>query len=209
MRCTALAGDSKEEIFMSNPKPRRRATETMVLGAILTALVVILQYLGQFIRFGPFAISLVLVPIVIGAATCGPKVSTWLGFVFGLVVLLTDAAAFFAISIPGTVITVLVKGAACGLIAGLVYKMLEKFNRYVAVAAAAIVCPIVNTGIFLLGCVLFFFETIQSWGMDAGFSGAIEYMFLGLAGGNFLFELAFNLVLSPVIVRLLRIRARS
>ena len=56
---------------------------------------------------------------------------------------------------------------------------------------------------------LFFFETIQSWGMDAGFSGAIEYMFLGLAGGNFLFELAFNLVLSPVIVRLLRIRARS
>ena len=98
MRCTALAGDSKEEIFMSNPKPRRRATETMVLGAILTALVVILQYLGQFIRFGPFAISLVLVPIVIGAATCGPKVSTWLGFVFGLVVLLTDAAAFFAIS---------------------------------------------------------------------------------------------------------------
>jgi len=209
MRCTALAGDSKEEIFMSNHKPRRRATETMVLGAILTALVVILQYLGQFIRFGPFAISLVLVPIVIGAATCGPKVSTWLGFVFGLVVLLTDAAAFLAISIPGTVITVLVKGAACGLIAGLVYKMLEKFNRYVAVAVAAIVCPIVNTGIFLLGCVLFFFETIQSWGMDAGFSGAIEYMFLGLAGGNFLFELAFNLVLSPVIVRLLRIRARS
>lgn len=188
---------------------RRRSIETLVLGAILTALVVILQYLGQFIRFGPFAISLVLVPIVIGAAVCGPKVSTWLGFVFGLVVLMTDAAAFYAISVPGTVVTVLVKGAACGLVAGLVYRALERFNRYVAVAVAAILCPIVNTGIFLLGCVLFFFEAIQAWGMDAGFGTAIEYMFLGLAGGNFLFELGFNLVLSPMIVRLLRIRLRS
>ena len=194
---------------MRQSTQRRRPTEPLVLGAILTALVVILQYLGQFIRFGPFAISLVLVPIVIGAAVCGPKVSTWLGFVFGLVVLMTDAAAFYAISVPGTVVTVLVKGAACGLVAGLVYRALERFNRYVAVAVAAILCPIVNTGIFLLGCVLFFFEAIQSWGMDAGFGTAIEYMFLGLAGGNFLFELGFNLVLSPMIVRLLRIRARS
>ncbi|MBR5519213.1 MAG: ECF transporter S component [Clostridia bacterium] len=194
---------------MRQSTQRRRPTETLVLGAILTALVVILQYLGQFIRFGPFAISLVLVPIVIGAAVCGPKVSTWLGFVFGLVVLMTDAAAFYAISVPGTVVTVLVKGAACGLVAGLVYRALERFNRYVAVAVAAILCPIVNTGIFLLGCVLFFFEAIQSWGMDAGFGTAIEYMFLGLAGGNFLFELGFNLVLSPMIVRLLRIRAQS
>ena len=194
---------------MRQSTQRRRPTETLVLGAILTALVVILQYLGQFIRFGPFAISLVLVPIVIGAAVCGPKVSTWLGFVFGLVVLMTDAAAFYAISVPGTVVTVLVKGAACGLVAGLVYRALERFNRYVAVAVAAILCPIVNTGIFLLGCVLFFFEAIQSWGMDAGFGTAIEYMFLGLAGGNFLFELGFNLVLSPMIVRLLRIRLRS
>ena len=45
-------------------------TEKVVLGAVLTALVVVLQMLGAFIRFGPFSISLVLVPIVIGAAMC-------------------------------------------------------------------------------------------------------------------------------------------
>ena len=196
-------GDSKEEQSMETSIKHRETTETLVLGAVLTALVIVLQYMGQFIRFGMFSISLVLLPIVIGAATCGPKVSTWLGFVFGIVVLCTDAAAFFAIDVFGTIVTVLIKGALCGLAAGLTYRLFEKKNRYLAVIAAAIVCPIVNTGIFLLGCVMFFFETIAGWGLSFGFDSTLEYMILGLVGGNFLFEMATNIVLSPAIVRIL------
>ena len=181
----------------------------MVMGAILTALVVVLQLAGSFIRFGTFAISLVLIPIVLGAAVCGTAISSWLGFVFGVVVLMTDAAAFLAIDPVGTVITVLVKGTACGLAAGLVYKLIEKKNKYVAVAAAAIACPVVNTGIFLLGCLLFFFPTIEAWGVANGFESTTKYMFLGLAGGNFIFELITNIVLTPVVVRLLNIRKKE
>ena len=195
----------KSTEILSTTNKRLMATRALALGAILTALVVVLQCMGQFIRFGMFSISLVLIPIVIGAATCGPKVSTWLGFVFGVVVLFTDAGAFLAVSVFGTIVTVLVKGAACGLAAGLVYKLLENKNRYLAVFAAAIACPIVNTGIFLIGCVLFFFETVEGWGLALGFENAASYMFLGLAGGNFLFEMAANLVLSPIVVRLLQI----
>lgn len=190
-------------------KSSKKSTETLVLAAILTALVVVLQYLGSFIRFGPFSISLVLIPIVIGAATCSPKISTWLGFVFGVVVLAMDASAFLAISVHGTVITVLLKGICCGLAAGLAYKLLEKKNRYAATVLTAIVCPIVNTGIFFLGCRLFFFETISQWGIAEGYENAIQYMFLGLAGGNFLFEFATNILLSPIIVRLLNIRDKN
>ena len=181
----------------------------MVLGAILTALVIVLQLAGSFIHLGPFSISLVLIPIVIGAATCGPAIGAWLGTVFGIVVLMTDAAAFLAVDPLGTVITVLLKGFACGLISGLVYKLFEKKNIYVAVAAAAVVCPIVNTGVFLLGCLLFFFKTIESWGLAEGYGSAAEYMFLGLAGGNFIFELVTNIILSPVVVRLLNIRKKK
>lgn len=177
----------------------------MVLGAILTAIVIVLQMLGQFIRFGMFSISLVLIPIVIGAAMCGPKVSTWLGFIFGVVVLFTDAGAFLAVSVPGTIITVLLKGICCGLAAGVVYQLFEKKNRYLAVVAAAVVCPVVNTGIFLIGCVLFFFETIKGWGLAEGYGTAVEYMFLGLAGGNFIAEMVINIILSPVVVRILNI----
>ncbi len=190
---------------MQTTNKRQMTTQALALGAVLTALVVVLQCMGQFIRFGMFSISLVLIPIVIGAATCGPKISTWLGFIFGVVVLFTDAGAFLAVSVPGTIITVLVKGAACGLAAGIVYKLIEEKNRWIAVLAAAIVCPIVNTGIFLLGCVLFFFETVEGWGLSLGFENTAQYMFLGLAGGNFLFEMLANIILSPAVVRLLSI----
>ena len=193
---------------MSNE--RKKQTQVLVLGAILTALVVILQFMGSFIRFGPFAISLVLIPIVIGAATCGVKIGTWLGFIFGVVVLISgDASAFLAVNVFGTIVTVLLKGAACGLAAGLIYKLLEKYNRYLAVIAAAVVCPIVNTGVFLLGCVIFFMDTVAEWGAALGFGGTLEYMFLGLVGGNFLFELASNIILSPVIVRVLNMKNKK
>ena len=207
MRCTAYADDSKEET-MSKARNRRMSTGTLVLGAILTALVIILQCMGQFIRFGPFSISLVLIPIVIGAVTCGPMVGAWLGFVFGMVVLFTDAGVFLAISVPGTIVTVMAKGIACGLTAGLVCRLAEKKSRYLAVVSAAVICPIVNTGIFLIGCLLFFFETVQGWGAAGGYGNTFAYMILGLVGANFLFEMASNIILSPVIVRILEAAKR-
>ena len=174
--------------------------------ALLTAVVVILQFLGAFIRFGPFSISLVLIPIVVGAALYGVLAGAWLGFVFGLVVLLSgDAAAFLVISPIGTILVVLLKGALAGLCAGAVYKALSERNETVAVIVAAIVAPVVNTGIFLLGCLVFFLPTVTEWGQAMGFESVGKYMILGLVGGNFLFELLFNVILSPVIVRLIRL----
>ena len=188
---------------------RKKQTENLVLGAILTAIVVVLQILGGFIKFGPFSVSLVLIPIVIGAAKCGVKIGTWLGLVFGAVVLLNgDATAFFAVNVFGTVLTVLLKGAACGFAAGLTYKLLAKYNNYAAVIAAAVVCPLVNTGVFLIGCLLFFLDTIKAWGADLGFTNTVSYVFLSMVGGNFLFELASNMILSPVILRILNFKEK-
>lgn len=185
---------------------KKSSIQNLTLSAILTALVIVLQLMGSFIRFGPFSVSLVLVPIVIGAAVCGTRIGAWLGFVFGLTVLLSgDAAAFLALSVPGTVITVLLKGTLCGLAAGLVYKLVSKRNVYVGVIVAAIVCPIVNSGVFFLGCLVFFFNDLVTW---AGGGDVVRYIILVLIGGNFLFELGFNILLSPIIVRLLRINKK-
>ena len=180
--------------------------KTLALGALLTALVVILQFMGSFVHLGIFSISLVLIPIVIGAAMCGKYIGAWLGFVFGVVVLISgDASAFLAVNILGTVVTVLLKGTLCGLCAGLVYDLFAKKNQYLGVFAAAIVCPIVNTGIFLLGCLVFFMPTISSW---AGDSDLVSFMIFGMGLINFPIELTFNIVLSPVIVRLLKLSKR-
>lgn len=191
---------------MSNTEKNKQQIRTLVLGAVFTALVIVLQFLGSFIRFGVFSVSLVLLPIIVGAATCGYKIGAWLGFVFGMVVLISgDATAFLTVNYWGTIITVLLKGTLCGLVAGLVYDLLKKYNRYLAVMAAAVVSPVVNTGIFLLGCNVFFLETIKEWGASAGFNNVTAYMFLGLAGVNFLFELGTNVILSPAVVRVLKL----
>lgn len=173
--------------------------------AIFTAIVIVLQLLGSFIHFGPFSISLVLVPIVIGAAMYGAWAGAWLGFVFGAVVILSgDAAAFLAIHVPGTILTCLLKGALAGLGAGFIFRALNQKSEVAAVAAAAVVCPVLNTGIFLLGCVLFFLETVSGWAAAAGFESVGTYMIVGFVGLNFVFELAVNVILAPVILRLLR-----
>ena len=181
-------------------------TKNMVGVGLFTAIVVVLQFLGGGIKFGMFSISLVLVPIVVGAALYGFRSGAWLGFAFGAAVLLSgDAAAFLVIDPLATVLVVLVKGAACGLMAGIVYRLLSKISNTVAVFAAAAICPVVNTGVFLLGCQLFFLDTVAQWGAAMGFENVAAYMFLGLAGVNFLIELGVNLLLAPVIVRLIRI----
>lgn len=183
----------------------KMSVRTMALGAVLTALVVVLQLLGTFVRFGPFQISLVLVPIVIGAAAGGAGLGGWLGAIFGLVVLLNgDAAAFLAVNVVGTVITVMAKGTLCGYLAGKVYRALADKNKAAAVVAAALTCPVVNTGIFLVGCLLFFMNTLAQWGQSMGFDNVFEYMIFGMVGVNFLVELGANALLSPVILRLLK-----
>ena len=184
-------------------------TKTLVGIGLLTAVVVVLQALAIGIRFGLFNITLVLVPIIVGVALYGYVAGIWLGAVFGLIVLFTDAGVFMAINIPGTIITCILKGVLAGFLAGLAYKSLEKKNTLMAVIVAGVVAPVVNTGVFLIGCRLFFYETIKEWAAGAGFENAGVYMLTAFVGLNFLVELAINLILSTVIVRIIQIGRKS
>ena len=97
--------------------------------ALLTALVVVFQLIGSVIRLGPFSCTLVLMPIVLGAALCGPWAGAWLGLVFAGMVLATgDASVFLAIDPFATILVVVLKGVCSGLCAGLVYSVIKKKN---------------------------------------------------------------------------------
>lgn len=190
---------------------KRMSTETLVLASLMTALVVVFQCLATYTTFfGPFSTAIGLIPIVIGAAMCGPLVGAWLGFVFALVVIFTGGAnLFFMFSIHGTIITVLAKGIACGAAAGLAYMLLKEFNKTVAAIVAALVCPVVNTGIFLLGSAVFFLPFADKIADLLKMSEVGFGLFIALAFGNFIFEIGMNAALSPVIVRVIDMRRKN
>lgn len=186
------------------------STETLVMLSLLTALVALLSYMGGFIKIGGLAsISLTLIPVVLGAALYGPYAGAWLGAVSGVVFFMTaDAVFWFGLSIFGTVITVLIKGACAGLAAGYVYKLLESKNKYLAIMVAAIAAPVVNTGIFIIGCLIFFIGAVRDMAAGAGM-GVGGYLIVGFVGLNFVFELIVNIAVAPALSRLIDIAKKK
>ena len=72
---------------MKNAKIKR-----MTSIAFLMALVVVMQFISASIPpISGFSISLVLIPIVLGAALYGPKVGALLGATFGVIVAINSA----------------------------------------------------------------------------------------------------------------------
>ncbi len=195
---------------MQTTTQRRAQIQKLALLALMTAMVAVLAYFGGFIKIGGLAsISLTLIPVVIGAALYGPLAGAWLGGVSGVIFFATaDAAFWFGLSVPGTIITVMVKGILAGFCAGLAYKLLEKYNRYLAVIVSAVVCPVVNTGIFLIGCLIFFMDAVKAMAMAEGIS-IFAYLIIFFVGLNFVFELATNIIVSPAILRLINIRKKK
>lgn len=188
-------------------KSSTQKTKRMVGMALFTGIILVLQLIGTFVKIGTFPVSLVLIPIVVGAAVYGPKAGAYLGGVFGVFVLLTCIFGWD----PGgnilwntnpllTALLCILKGIAAGLVAGLVYKAASKINKYVGVILAAIVCPIMNTGVFLLGMYFCFYDILVAW---AG--GVTFVVIIGLVIANFLFELITNIVLCPTVARIIKI----
>ena len=190
-----------------NESKSLKKTKVLVGMAIFTALVVVLQEMAGVIKIGPFSPSLVLIPMVIGAAVYGVKAGAWLGLVFGVIVLAacitgTDMGgnAMWLFNPAVTAIICIGKGVAAGFLSGLTYRGLRHKSQLLAAVAAAVVCPVVNTGLFCIGAVAVFRPLLEQW---SGGTDLLSYVFLGLIGLNFLVELGINVVLSPVVVRIL------
>ena len=168
----------------------------VTLLAILTAIVIVLQLvfapmIGAATGLSP---ALVLIPIVIGVATCGLGGGAWLGAVFALIVMFDPTTVpFIQHNLLLTILLVFLKGVGSALIAGLVFKLFSKKNKYLAITLAAIAAPVFNTGIFVLGSLLFFVEI----------TGVEIYMlFISL---NFVVETVINAAFVPAIYHILSI----
>lgn len=195
---------------MDNQKSSKAKIQRMTGMSILSAMVLVLTIFCTFIKFGPFSITLALAPIIIGAALYDAKAGTFLGALFGVVVLITGLLGWdggtvlflFTQKAVATVLTCIIKGAAAGFAAGIVYKYVSKKNELLAVILASIVCPLVNTGIFIVSMLVFFYGILVTW---ASGTQLVYYLIFSLTGVNFVIELVTNLVLSSGISRIIKI----
>lgn len=188
-------------------------TRRMAGLSILTALVIVLQFIAEYIVISGVPITLTLVPIVVGSALYGVRGGAWLGGVFGVVVWLMSivgidktGAILWPMNPFATTLICVGKGLLAGLAAAVAYKLVSKKSGIGGVFAAAIVSPIVNTGLFIAGVLVFFRSTLEVW---AGGANIVYFIIFGLCGINFLIEMALNLVLSSIIERIINYRVRA
>lgn len=170
--------------------------------ALLMALVVVMQFIsGMIPPVSGFSISLVLIPVVLGSALYGPGTGALLGGTFGAIVFINcvtgadvGGAMVFQAGPVLCFLVVMGKGILAGLASGWMYRLLKNKNNYLAMLCAAIVCPVVNTGVFVVCMLTFFKDVLSVW---AGGGDLLTYILTGLVVANFLPELAINIVFSP------------
>lgn len=189
-------------------KSEHEKTRRLVGMAILTALVLVLQAISANVKFGPFTITLTLIPIVIGGILYGAKFGAALGGIFGIIVYITcisglDAGGYMLFSVNPVYngVQCIGKGILAGFIPAVVYKPLANKNITVATVVAALLAPVVNTGAFLLFMFTVFYDVLCEW---AGNTPIAVYVVTILVGLNFIVEFAVSAVMSPAIVTVIR-----
>lgn len=183
-------------------------TLRLVQLGLLSGLIILLQTVFIIPLPGSLTLSLVLVPIVVGAVLFGTRAGALLGGVFGVLVavmalqgslgLLTNMMVAYNPLL--TVAICVLKGVAAGFVPGLIAACFKK-RSFVGILLAAAAAPIANTGIFVVGMLTVFKGVMMDFAGQIGMGGvgAVYFAIVVLVGVNFLIEFAANLILSPAI----------
>ena len=164
---------------------------------VMLALTIVLQIISSNIKFGPVEIALGLIPMILGACIYGPTAGLFLGSALGLVITLSPATLtlFMPVNPVATILLGLLKTGLAGFASGWVYRLVKTKNSFINVALASIVSPIVNTGLYIVGVILFFMEVY----------GDITALLTTALLTNFLIELAVVSFLVVAFERILKI----
>lgn len=192
---------------------RHQQTLKMVQIALMAAIVVVIQLFFASVKIGPVTISFSLVPLVLSGVIIGPVGGLIVGAISGIVTfiqVLTSADPFYVFLMANnpvaTAAICILKTTIAGWLSGLVYHAMKKITHKPAVSTIlpAIICPTVNTGLFCLGMLVFFTNAFQA---DANYAAVSEniiyFVFIGLAGINFIFEVISTVVITPIVSKAL------
>lgn len=215
---------------MSNKRTTHERTLRMTQLAVLSAIIILMTfvpYLG-YISYGPgLSITLIHIPVMIGAIVLGPSAGAALGTVWGVSCIIKavtappsplDAAIFW------NPLVSLIPRILAGLLAGLAFRAVLAISRRitrrdsagkaaqgVSAGIAAAVGSVVNT-VLVLGAIYLLYGT--QFGAELGinmvsFGGLLDYIMLAFAANASLEAAACVIVCVPVYYALERLIRRS
>lgn len=184
-----------------------------VMGLAVFALIIVVMAFtpAGFLKIGNLEASFLVVPVAIGAILLGPTNGAVLGLVMGVVSFAqcfgaSDmGSALFGVSAINTFLLCVIPRVICGWMAGVFYDLLSKIDKtgFVPQIAAAVVCPLFNFILFMLGLSLLFGQTPYLLNLQTQMNASGIGFYFALGGMNLLYELLASLVLTTGISTLI------
>jgi uncharacterized membrane protein len=184
----------------------------LAMWTALTWLLAFVPFLG-YINIGPFSITTVHIPVIIGAIMLGPAAGAFLGGMFGLTSIIQATlqapitAFIFSPVVPfgnfNSILVAMVPRILVGIVAAYVYKFIKIKDKsgYFATLAAAILGALTNT-IFVLGGAYLLFGPKFASAQKIPFNTLFKVL-LGVVATNGIFEAVFAAVVVTAVTKAL------
>ncbi len=184
-------------------------TLKMVQLALFTAIIILMAFtpIGYIKTLG-LEITLIVIPVTVGAIVLGPVSGAILGGVFGITSFIQCfglspfGAMLLSINPVGTFIVCLVPRILMGWLAGLIFVGLNKSDKTkkLSYPLASLAGPLLNTVLFMTALMLFFYNTeyIQGFATSLGTNNVVAFV-LAFVGINGLIEAGVNFVAGTAI----------
>lgn len=197
---------------MSNSN-RKFDTRYMVELAMMIAIILLMSFtpLG-YLRTPGLSITLLTIPVAVGAIILGPKGGAICGLAFGATsfyMALNGSSAFAAMLLSinpfGTFFTCIVARVLEGWLTGLIFAALYKTSaRKISYYVASLACPLLNTLFFMGFLCIFFYNTEYIQGIASGLGVTNPVLFVAaFVGFQGLIEAAICFVIGSIVSRAL------
>jgi len=190
------------------------SAKNVALLGILIALVIVLQLFASAIPMFGVTLNFSLIPIAFAGIMLGWIGGAIVGFYCGVVVFITMAvigqepstAYLFQASPVILTIMCIGKTTVAGIVSGLLYKIISRKSVHVAVCLSALIIPIVNTAIYLIGIILMKEHAALFFvGLTNSSASVVFSVVFGLIWLNFVLEMIINVIFTPLIYRVIRV----
>jgi uncharacterized membrane protein len=165
-----------------------KRTIKMVQLALFTAIILLMAFtpLG-YIKTPGLEITLLVVPVAVGAIILGPTAGAILGGVFGITSFIQAfsgplGAALLGISVVGTFILCVIPRILMGWLSGLIFRAMKRWDqtRFISHATANLAGALLNTLLFMTTFILLFYNTEYVQGIVTALGATNPFHFVVL-----------------------------